>query len=321
LVGRLAARRRTLGMTQATLAARCGVPQSEISRIERGRTQPSIERIRRIADALGIEVAIEMWEPVSPPGGAGAPSTRETNLAAPDVAAVSAEAEWEAVIAAAVRLQELLPGATLVGGTAASLHAGHRRSFDADHVLADLRDRFDQVRSELEAAVGWQTSRANRPVLILGSLDGIETGVRQLRRTQPLETEEIQTSRGRLRLPTRREILRIKAYLLIERNTTRDYLDVAALLDGMPMASSLEALASMDALYPQPGDHGAVRQQLIRQLAEPRPYDLDGIRLAEYKGLSPRWTDWSAVLEVCANASGAMLEAVADARPGWEDLG
>ncbi len=71
----------------------------------------------------------------------------------------------------------------------------------------------------------------------------------------------------------------------------------------------------------QPGDRGAVRQQLIRQLAEPRPYDLDQIRLAEYRSLAPRWTDWSTVLSTCADASEAMLEAVAKALPGWDDLG
>ena len=40
----------------------------------------------------------------------------------------------------------------------------------------------------LEAVAGWQTERVRRPVLILGQLDGILTGIRQLRRTRPLET-------------------------------------------------------------------------------------------------------------------------------------
>ncbi len=141
--------------------------------------------------------------------------------------------EWDAVIAAAVRLQRLLPDATLVGGTAVSVYARHRVSHDADHVLSDLRDRFDRVRADLEAAVGWQTARVTRPVQILGSLDGIETGIRQLRRSAPLETQEIETDHGTLRLPTRAEILRIKAFLVFDRNATRDYLDVAALWDGM----------------------------------------------------------------------------------------
>lgn len=59
----------------------------------------------------------------------------------------------------------------------------------------------------LEAAAGWQTERVQRPVLILGQLDGILTGIRQLRRTRPLDTEEI----AGLRVPTLAGMARIKA--------------------------------------------------------------------------------------------------------------
>ena len=34
--------------------------------------------------------------------------------------------EWERLLAAAARLQRLVPGAVLVGGTAAAAHAGRR---------------------------------------------------------------------------------------------------------------------------------------------------------------------------------------------------
>jgi hypothetical protein len=42
----------------------------------------------------------------------------------------------------AARLQELVPGAVLVGGSAAALHAHHRESLDHDHVVADLAERI-----------------------------------------------------------------------------------------------------------------------------------------------------------------------------------
>ena len=49
------------------------------------------------------------------------------------------------VLESAARLQEVVPEAVLVGGSAAALHAGHRDSFDHDHVLADLVDRVGQA--------------------------------------------------------------------------------------------------------------------------------------------------------------------------------
>lgn len=303
---RLAAMRRAAGLSQAALAQRSGVPQSEISRIERDRTTPSLARVERLTRAMGGRV--ELVGPVTEPGR----SVRER---------LSSQPAWDDVIAAAVRLQGYLPEATLVGGTAAGLHVGHRRSFDADHVLVDLRDRFEAIRTELEAVVGWRTARVVRPVMLLGSLDGIETGVRQLRRTEPLQTEILDTAQGPLTLPTRAEILRIKAYLILIRNTTRDHLDLAALYAGMQEEQALVALSSLDRLYPQEGDPGAVRQQLLRQLAEPQPWDLDSVELAEYKGLVPPWTDWDAVVDSCRRASDAMVDAITDGRPGWQDVG
>lgn len=86
--------------------------------------------------------------------------------------------DWEQVLSSAAHLQRILPEAVLVGGTASALYAKHRMSADADHVLNNLRSRFDAILVELESVAGWKTARINRPVLILGSLDGIETGVR-----------------------------------------------------------------------------------------------------------------------------------------------
>jgi hypothetical protein len=68
----------------------------------------------------------------------------------------------------------------VVNGTASAMHAHHRFSRDADHVLTDLRSRFDEVLKQLESVTGWKTARIQRPVQILGSLDGIETGIRQV---------------------------------------------------------------------------------------------------------------------------------------------
>jgi hypothetical protein len=66
---------------------------------------------------------------------------------------------WERLLAAERHLQAILPSAVLVGGTAAALHVRHRVSLDGDHVLADLRDHFDDVLATLEAVAGWETAR------------------------------------------------------------------------------------------------------------------------------------------------------------------
>ena len=122
--------------------------------------------------------------------------------------------EWERVLSAAAHLQRILPDAVLVGGSASAVYAAHRLSTDADHVLTDLRQRFDQVLAELEEVAGWQTARVRRPVMILGSLDGIETGVRQLVREEPLETAQVEYLGEKITIPTEAEMLRIKGVLI-----------------------------------------------------------------------------------------------------------
>ncbi len=202
----------------------------------------------------------------------------------------------------AAHLQRLPPEAVLVGGTASALYAGHRLSTDADHVLTDLRERFDQVLAQLESVAGWKTARVQRPVQILGSLDGIETGVRQLIRDVPLETTQIELLGQRLTVPTEAEILRIKSALILKCNATRDYLDFIALADRLGTAKTIEALRSLDRIYPQPNDESAL-QQLQIQLADPLPYDLEEMNLAEYKHLDARWHDWQAVKAACADCA------------------
>jgi len=207
--------------------------------------------------------------------------------------------EWEQVLSAAAHLQEILPDATLVGGTAVAIFAQHRLSRDADHVLPNLRQTFDDVLAQLEAVAGWRTARVKRPVLILGSLDGIETGVRQMIREQPLETQEISIGDVRLVVPSEEELLRIKGVLILRRNATRDYLDFAALAERIGPARIKKALAQLDQLYPQPNGESAL-QQLQVQLANPMPYDLENTDLSEYRRLHPKWHDWNRVKEVCA---------------------
>jgi hypothetical protein len=219
--------------------------------------------------------------------------------------------EWDRLLSSAARLQRIVPSAVLVGGTAAALHARHRFSRDADHVLTDLQERFDGILVDLEQAAGWKTARIRRPVMILGSLDGIETGVRQLIRDQPLETMQVECKGQSVTVPTLAEILRIKAVLILKRNATRDYLDFVALADTMEADAVVVALKNFDELYPQPNGESAL-QQLQTQLAKPLPYDLEATRLDEYKNLAPKWHDWAMVESVAAGIAVLILDHLDD---------
>jgi hypothetical protein len=225
------------------------------------------------------------------------------------------DARWERLIEVAAEFGLKHPDAVLVGGTVAALYAGHRVSLDADFILTDLRERFEQLVTALETDPDWVTARLNPPVLILGQFKGVETGLRQLRRNRRLETAEISVHGQRLRVPTLSEILRIKGWLCVSRNATRDYLDLAALsaLAGMPAAA--RALAQLDAYYrdvyrADAGRDVSVTLQLARQLAEPAPYDFDQTDLASYKRLDARWQDWDAVRTQLRELAVALTEAL-----------
>jgi hypothetical protein len=214
------------------------------------------------------------------------------------------------VLESAARLQAVVPDAVLVGGSAAALWASHRTSYDHDHVLTDLNTRFDTVLEAIEATEGWVTNRVTPGKIILGELGDIESGVRQLIRSRPLEVSEVELPSGqKLRVPTPEETLRIKGYLIVRRNQVRDYLDVAALSDRYGIPGSGRVLASIDQYYTdQRGpDAQGVATQLARQLADPRPADQRTIRqLGSYKGLDARWIAWETVADVCRSLAAEM---------------
>lgn len=145
--------------------------------------------------------------------------------------------------------------------------------------------------------------------MILGSLDGIETGVRQLIRAVPLETTQIEHEGQRITLPTEAEILRIKGALILKRNATRDYLDFVALATRIGDSAVIDALKDFDSLYPQQNGESALMQLQI-QLSNPVPFDLDDVRLAEYKFLDARWHDWVAVRTVCQRVAELVFDRV-----------
>lgn len=221
------------------------------------------------------------------------------------------QADWERVLAAAAHLQSIIPDAVLVGGTAAAMHVRHRFSRDDDHVLADLKSRFTKVLEDLETQAGWITDRIRPPVLILGNLDGVETGIRNLIRAEPLDVETHETASGPIVLPTLPEMARVKAWLTVTRNATRDYIDFVALADRLEQAGGthavVDALSPMDRLYPQTNGT-SVGLQLAKQLAQPQPKDLGDGNLSEYRLIADRWMDWNVVKKAAERYGVILLE-------------
>ncbi len=208
------------------------------------------------------------------------------------------------VLASAAKLQQVVPDAVLVGGSAAALYAGHRQSFDHDHVLTDLVDRYEIVLDAVEATEGWATSvRASRPPFtIMGSLGGVEAGLRQLRRRRPLETTTIDVGHGATVVaPTEPEALRVKAFLVVQRNYVRDYLDVVALSEHLGVEQAVQILRHIDDYYRDRSDEwGSVLTELVVALAEPEPNDVDVLdELPRYKGLQERYHDWQFIVDIC----------------------
>lgn len=199
------------------------------------------------------------------------------------------------VIEQGLALQSRLAGLKLVaiGGMAAALHCDHRYALNVDCVSPRLAERFSEVTDSLENWDGWRTHRKNPPHIILGTRDGVELAVRQSRREVPLQTTTIQG----LCLPTIREMLRVKAFLMVERRATRDYVDFAALAAQLDDEAGLKALSYLNCLY---GGGGA--QTVVTRLAEAcevQPLDLQAVPLGSYRGLRSPFTNWSFVSDRC----------------------
>lgn len=218
--------------------------------------------------------------------------------------------KWQHLIEAAANFQGVVPESVLIGGSAAALHLRHRFSFDADHVLMNLQEKYEEVLDFLEGRDDWETARIHPPKLILGNFQGVETGIRQLRRTRPLETESIERDGKTLILPTLPEMLRTKAWMVISRNATRDFIDVAALAKHIGIAESAEIVKDIDVYYHDMirGDQASPSVQLLRQLAEPGPYDLDAVNTSRYKGIQSPFDSWKTIQEICE----ALATALAD---------
>jgi Nucleotidyl transferase AbiEii toxin, Type IV TA system len=202
------------------------------------------------------------------------------------------------VVRAGIRANREVPGSVALGGAICALFCNHRASRDIDFVVDDLDRRFQKIREHLLELPGWRETRVRVPVLTLGSLDGIEVGYRQLRRTAPLETQEIQTPEGTLVVPTLDELLRVKAFLTYDRDCTRDFVDFAELSSLLDPARVVDALSVLDEKFrweKQP----SVIVEVIKALLHPDPHDRETDGFETLRLLDPKWRTWEEVAERC----------------------
>ena len=58
--------RRRAGLTQSELAGRAGTTQSAVSRWERGRAEPGLDTLRRLAEVCGLRLEIDFGPDPAP---------------------------------------------------------------------------------------------------------------------------------------------------------------------------------------------------------------------------------------------------------------
>ncbi len=142
------------------------------------------------------------------------------------------------------------------------------------------------------------------------ALDALETEADSDRppveRRSPVETTNVQLPTGdRLQIPTGAETLRLKSYLVMCRNSTKDFAEFAELVDSMETQTAAVVLAGMDRYYC--GDRSRkqwVATQLVRRLADPHPSDEHDTRMSGPDAEA----DWAKVRERCLSVAVAMLE-------------
>jgi heme transporter len=165
---------------------------------------------------------------------------------------------------------------------------------------------------------GRVTPRAVRPVhpvtlwrgRLSVALDALQTEPEpdqpRFERRSPVETTHVQLATGdRLQIPTGAETLRLKGYLIMSRNSRRDYAEFADLVDTMEAETAAVVLAGMDRYYSgQSPRRQWIATQLVRRLADPHPSDLDddGWPGSDVKA------DWEGIRQRCLSVAVAMLE-------------
>ncbi len=125
-------------------------------------------------------------------------------------------------------------------------------------------------------------------------------------RRSPVETANVQLPTGdRLLVPTGAEALRLKGYLIMCRNTSRDYAEFADMVGTLEPETAALVLGTIDKYYCcQSSRRDWIATQLVRRLADPHPCDFTEER---WSGPNAK-ADWDEVRQRCLSVAVAMLE-------------
>ncbi len=127
-----------------------------------------------------------------------------------------------------------------------------------------------------------------------------------MERLGPFETTNVQLPTGdRLQIPTGAETLRLKSYLIMCRNSAKDYEEFADLVDSVETETAALVLSGMDRYYcGQNPKSRWVATQLVRRLADPQPSDEHDFALSDPDAAA----EWEKVRQRCLSVAVAMLE-------------
>ena len=220
--------------------------------------------------------------------------------------------EIKMVVKSAARLRNLAPDAICVADPLAL--TGCARAGDAPVAREATRVTAHRAGGRAHGtgngrkSVSW-AGRGLHPVTLWRdrlsvALDALEVDAHThppVERRSPVETTKVQLPTGdRLQIPTGAETLRMKSYLLMCRNTSRDYAEFAEMVEAMDTQTAATVLTGMDEHYcGRQRTQQWVASQLVRRLADPRPDD-DAAAEAS--------VDWTQVRKRCLSVAVAMLE-------------
>jgi hypothetical protein len=180
---------------------------------------------------------------------------------------------------------------------------GKPNGLNGTHPSTSTNGRTTRLRQPIHPVTMW---RGRLSVALDALSTAAEADPPVVRRLSPMETTNVQLPTGdRLQIPTGAETLRLKSYLIMCRNSTKDFAEFADLVESMETQTAAVVLAGMDRYYcGQRSRKQWVATQLVRRLADPHPSDEDD----ESTSGPGAQEDWARVRERCLSVAVAMLE-------------